>query len=191
MKGKSAILIIIIILLLAVLGLFLSIRKADAPQEKDVDFDLKTNQPGDQHAYIAPENSGNQLENKPSQPFFPGNVDKPENGDEPGYINKDAQINILVDEPQPDTTLSSPFTVSGEARVFENNVRVQVTNLSGDVLIDEFATAHAPDVGQFGPFEITLSYQFSATKEGYVEVFSESARDGSRENLVKIPVQFE
>lgn len=189
MGGKSIILIIIIVLLLAAGGLFLIMNRADAPAEADVNFELlpvKSNR----EAYVAPSN--NEPEAKPAaKPIIPGGVAKPDAEAKPGYISQDDEINILVDEPLPGATVSSPFTVSGEARVFEGTVLIQVTNINGEVLIDELATAHAPDVGKFGSFKITLSFQFSSTKDGFVEVFSESARDGSRENLVKIPVKFE
>lgn len=98
--------------------------------------------------------------------------------------------NIRVATPTSNELVTSPITISGEARVFEGTVNIRVTNKDGLVLIEEFATAHAPDVGQFGPFSIKIFYDFDTTNEGFVEVFNYSARDGSKENLVKIPVTF-
>ena len=99
--------------------------------------------------------------------------------------------NIRVTSPKPNETVTSPFVVVGEARVFENIVNVRVTNAAGEAFINETAYAKAPDVGQFGPFSINLSYKFKNTKEGFVEVYSKSAKDGSDEDLVRIPVKFE
>ncbi|MBU4332411.1 Gmad2 immunoglobulin-like domain-containing protein [Patescibacteria group bacterium] len=103
-----------------------------------------------------------------------------------------ASENIVVEAPLPHATLTSPFEVRGQARVFEGTVLIRVKNQYGGVVIPEqVATAHATEAGEFGPFKITLSYQFHATKEGVIEVFNQSAKDGSEENIVVIPVKFE
>ncbi|MBI4281470.1 Gmad2 immunoglobulin-like domain-containing protein [Candidatus Uhrbacteria bacterium] len=99
--------------------------------------------------------------------------------------------NIRVTSPKPDATLTSPFAVVGEARVFENVVNIRVTNAKGEAFINETAYAKAPDAGQFGPFTINLSYKFKNTKEGFVEVYHASPKDGSDQDLVRIPVKFE
>ena len=99
--------------------------------------------------------------------------------------------NIRVVLPKPNAKLTSPFTVAGEARVFENVVNVRVTNAKGEAFITETAYAHAPDAGKFGAFSINLSYKFKNTKEGFVEVYHASAKDGSDEDLIRIPVSFE
>ena len=103
--------------------------------------------------------------------------------------NPDA--NIRVSSPQPDAKLTSPFLVTGEARVFENMLSVRVTNKDGKAFINESVYAKAKDVGEFGVFSINLSYAFRNTKEGFVEVYSKSAKDGSEQDLVRIPVIFE
>lgn len=99
--------------------------------------------------------------------------------------------NIRVTSPKPNDKLTSPFTVVGEARVFENVVNIRVTNAKGEAFITETAYAHAPDAGQFGAFSINLSYKFKNTKEGFVEVYHASAKDGSDQDLIRIPVMFE
>ncbi|MDO8582236.1 MAG: Gmad2 immunoglobulin-like domain-containing protein [bacterium] len=99
--------------------------------------------------------------------------------------------NIRVTSPKSNDALTSPFVVVGEARVFENVVNVRVTNEKGEAVINETAYAKASDAGQFGPFSVNLSYKFKNTKEGFVEVYSKSAKDGSEQDLVRIPVRFE
>lgn len=99
--------------------------------------------------------------------------------------------NLRVSSPTPNATLTSPFTVAGEARVFENVVNVRVTNAKGESFINETAYAKAPDAGQFGSFSINLTYKFKNTKEGFVEVYHASPKDGSEQDLVRIPVRFE
>lgn len=111
-----------------------------------------------------------------------------------GEVPKDTALkneNIRVTSPKPDAVLASPFAVSGEARVFENIVSVRVTNTNGDMLIEETAYARSPDAGEWGPFTINLTYQFKNTRAGFVEVYHASAKDGSEEDLIRIPVKFE
>jgi len=98
--------------------------------------------------------------------------------------------NIKVTNPLANQQLTSPFTVEGEARVFENQVLIRVTNNQGEDLINIDTTANSPNMGEWGDFSIDIDYEFSQTKEGYVEVYSESAKDGSDENLIRIPVKF-
>ncbi len=86
--------------------------------------------------------------------------------------------------------MSSPFIVEGEARVFENKLTVRLSNSLGTALIDQPVTARAKNLGEFGLFKVNMHYQFKNTKEGFVEVFNHSAKDGSIENLVQIPVKF-
>jgi cytoskeletal protein RodZ len=98
---------------------------------------------------------------------------------------------ISVTVPGVDALVSSPMLVRGEARVFENNVSLRLTDADGEILAETFATAEAPDIGQFGPFQISLSFSRPTTSTGTLEVFEASARDGSEINKVTIPVRFE
>jgi hypothetical protein len=102
-----------------------------------------------------------------------------------------ASENIRVTLPGVDSLVSSPMLVRGEARVFENNVSLRLTDADGGLLAETFATAEAEDIGLFGPFEISLSFSRPATSTGLLEVFEASARDGSEINKVTIPVRFE
>lgn len=97
--------------------------------------------------------------------------------------------NIKVSQPLPLQTVSSPLAVRGEARVFENNVEYRLTESDGTVLAEGFATAQAPDIGQFGPFEATIGFN-TETEVGTLEVFSTSPKDGSEINKVTIPLIF-
>lgn len=99
--------------------------------------------------------------------------------------------NIIVTSPQSGTAISSPVVIRGEARTFENSVSVRLTEQGGRVLIEDFTTANSPDIGQFGPFEISLSYPKPSQQSGMIEVFQYSARDGSETDKVTIPVTFQ
>lgn len=105
--------------------------------------------------------------------------------------------NIIVETPAPGEVLTSPFLVSGQANVFEGAVLIRIRNQDGKIVIPEpgtaglIVTARSSEVGEFGPFKIKINYQFHATKEGTVEVFSQSAIDGSEINMVEVPVKFD
>ncbi len=136
---------------------------------------------------------------KPQTPEIPSNTPPPPSTSTPpeqGSLSEPAtpstgSENIRVTSPKPGDTVTSPFIVSGEARVFENQLTVRISNSAGTKLIDQPVTARAKDAGEFGPFKVNMHYQFKNTKDGFVEVFNHSAKDGSIENMVKIPVKFE
>jgi putative hemolysin len=86
--------------------------------------------------------------------------------------------------------ITSPVTIKGEGVAFENNLIVELRNNNHDSLVREHTTIKSDEIGKIGPFEITLNFNFSNTREGYVAVYEESAKDGSELNLVEIPVRF-
>lgn len=97
---------------------------------------------------------------------------------------------ITVSNIKPYDNLVSPIVIEGEAVAFENTVIVELRNQEHETMVKEYVITKAPDVGQSGLFKIILSFDFSSTKEGFLAVYEESAKDGSEVNLVEIPVMF-
>ncbi len=97
---------------------------------------------------------------------------------------------ITVSNIKAGDNIVSPVTIEGDAVAFENSVIVELRNQAHETMVKEYVTTKAPDVGQSGAFKITLSFDFSSTKEGYVAVYEESAKDGSEVNLVEIPITY-
>lgn len=98
---------------------------------------------------------------------------------------------IKVSDPQPGASIKSPVRIVGKAQVFEANVRLRVKDASGKALGNGFTTASmgAPEWGDFSE-----DFAFKAPSEtqvGTVEVFEESAADGSIADWVVIPVLIE
>ena len=87
-------------------------------------------------------------------------------------------------------TISSPITIKGEGVAFENTLVVELRNEERQALVQEPTMIRSGGVGEKGPFEITLNFQFSGTSEGFVAIYEESAKDGSEVNLVEIPVKY-
>lgn len=102
--------------------------------------------------------------------------------------------NVRVTEPASGGTVGLPLVIRGQARAFENNVNWRLRDQDGTTLAEGFATADAPDVGQFGAFSVSSSYsQPRGTRgtRGTVEVFTTSAENGSEQDRVSIPVSFD
>lgn len=99
--------------------------------------------------------------------------------------------NIKVTYPKPGQLVSPSTAIKGEARVFENSFAYRVLDSNGKKLLEGHAMADAPDVGQFGPFDVTIEFSTPSSGTGTIEVFEYSAKDGSEINKVVVPVVFE
>lgn len=97
---------------------------------------------------------------------------------------------ILLYSPQPNEEIGLPVVIRGEARVFENQFAYRIKNKDGSVLVEGSAYANSPDVGLYGPYEVSANYPKPKTNEGFVEVFEYSAKDGSEVGKVTVPVRF-
>ena len=92
--------------------------------------------------------------------------------------------------PQPNEEVGLSLVIKGEARVFESTFSYRLRDEDGIVLYEDHAMANAPDVGQFGPFEVSVKYPKPKGSQGTVEVFDYSAKDGSEIDKIIIPVKF-
>ncbi len=98
--------------------------------------------------------------------------------------------NIIVAEPVAKNIVDFPLAIVGQARVFEAVFHYRVIDDAGVVLAEGHAMTDAPDVGQFGSFAVSVNYDEPTVDRGVVEVFSLSAKDGSEQDMVRIPVVF-
>ncbi|PIR88059.1 MAG: hypothetical protein COU10_01260 [Candidatus Harrisonbacteria bacterium CG10_big_fil_rev_8_21_14_0_10_45_28] len=96
---------------------------------------------------------------------------------------------IRVYSPISGQRITRPLVIVGEARVFENTFLFALKDEYGNLLANGYSSTNASDIGQFGPFVVSLWYDERADNTlATVEVYNQSARDGSVENLVSIPV---
>jgi len=95
---------------------------------------------------------------------------------------------IVVLEPDPGETLSSPARVHGQANVFEGTVSVEVQAPDGRVLGRGFGTGA---MGSFHPFTAEVSFTVPpGVTRGRVVAFSEGGRrEGERLFTVSVPVR--
>jgi len=111
----------------------------------------------------------------------------PEQGQPPGNTQQPREANILVEDPTPNSTVSSTeFEVRGKARTFENGVAYRLTATTGKILDKGFTTAKG-EMGTFGPFSFTAKAGY--TGNAILEVFQNSAKDGSEIDKVVIPIK--
>ncbi|HEX5416755.1 MAG TPA: Gmad2 immunoglobulin-like domain-containing protein [Chloroflexota bacterium] len=96
--------------------------------------------------------------------------------------------NILVLEPGVGQTVHSPITVSGYARLFEAQGNFELTNSAGGVIKSGTFMAVAGTQPTFARYDFTVTYSVPATQAGTLTLFSLSPRDGSRINVVKVPL---
>jgi len=94
---------------------------------------------------------------------------------------------ILVETPGPGDQVTSPIRVTGSANVFEAAFRVQLTDPSGRVIVDRPVMASSGS-GTRGTFDVTLPSGPGDAGPRLLTVFDLSAQDGSRQDIVTIPI---
>ena len=96
--------------------------------------------------------------------------------------------NITATTPQANAEVSSPVRVEGTASVFEATVSFAVRDAQGKEIGKGFTTASEGAPGT-GKYTMSLAYTLTGQKQdGWVQVLSHSARDGSVQDLLEIPV---
>jgi immunoglobulin-like protein involved in spore germination len=95
---------------------------------------------------------------------------------------------ITVATPEAGDEISSPATVSGTADVFEATVSLRILDATGHVLVRDFTTATC-GTGCRGEYEARLAFEVAEAQDGTVEVWWDSPKDGSRQDVISIPVR--
>lgn len=96
---------------------------------------------------------------------------------------------ILVELPPPGTRVTSPLLLRGISNTYEATVNYELTDPEGDVTAEGNVMGGTLD--QWAPFSGSIEYETERTGLGELIVFEVSAEDGSRVNLVEIPVMLE
>ena len=95
---------------------------------------------------------------------------------------------ITVKTPTANARLASPFTLSGDASVFEAALQWRLTDTAGRVIGSGNTTASLGAPGR-GTFTVSVSYVGTGTDAiAFVEVFSRSPKDGEIDEIVRVPV---
>lgn len=116
------------------------------------------------------------------------------NADNNGGVTQHKDL-IRVLEPASNATVSSPLTITGEARgnwYFEASFPIRIEDANGNVLGQHYATAQGDWMTEdFVPFQAELSFTVSATQTGTL-ILEKDNPSGLPENddELRIPVQF-
>ena len=97
---------------------------------------------------------------------------------------------IQVKSPQKNATIKSSVLISGKANVYEANVRIRISDDNKNILANDFITAGGW-MDKLYSFEKEIDYKMPQTEKGLIEIFEESAKDGSEIYKVETPVIFE
>lgn len=95
---------------------------------------------------------------------------------------------IQITAPGPGSRVTSPLVVTGfSLPTFEQTVVIQLTDMNGDVIALQPATLQA-DLGEAGPFEVSLTFNVTEEQPGRVSVYYASPRDGGLVHLTSAHV---
>lgn len=95
---------------------------------------------------------------------------------------------ILVESPGRGWTVQSPVTVSGTANVYEAQFQAELTDAGGHVITTVSILATS-GTGTRGSFTASIPFPASAAGPATLTVFDTSPKDGSRIDVVPIPLQ--
>jgi len=95
---------------------------------------------------------------------------------------------VIVAEPLVGSSVTSPLTVRGWARIFEGTVQIRLED-GHNVLFEGFTTANDGPPA-WGEFEITIEFDPPTSPVLTLLVYEQSARDGSEVNRALIPLEW-
>ncbi|MDD2486834.1 MAG: Gmad2 immunoglobulin-like domain-containing protein [Candidatus Gracilibacteria bacterium] len=100
------------------------------------------------------------------------------------------EINIILYSPIDNEKVFSSLRLSGVARVFENTFNYMIKDSDGKIIKEGVSIADSIDTGLFGSFDVKIDFIAPTTETGSIEVFEYSAKDGSKVNMVIVPIIF-
>ncbi|HVZ10909.1 MAG TPA: Gmad2 immunoglobulin-like domain-containing protein [Candidatus Paceibacterota bacterium] len=101
-----------------------------------------------------------------------------------------SQPNITITSPTENQSVDPVITVTGKARVFENQFTVQARDANGAIVASVHAMTDAADSGQFGNYSVRLPIPASAMMNLKIEALAESAKgDGTYEGYAAVDVR--
>ncbi|TMV43339.1 LysM peptidoglycan-binding domain-containing protein [Paenibacillus mesophilus] len=112
----------------------------------------------------------------------------------PGFrlvIPLPSSTNIVVFQPLPGTRIAPCQHLTGSARAFEAVINYQISDAMGGAVTQERAVTASQGAPAFGQYDVQLQFdQTPITQNGILMVYTRSARDGSIQDLVGVPVTF-
>jgi hypothetical protein len=97
-----------------------------------------------------------------------------------------ADPSVVVSAPTANASVTSPLTVTGQARVFEATVSLALYDASGNEIAS--TTTMAAEGGVLSDFTGSITFSVTASTPACLWVFEASAQDGSPTNVVQVPL---
>lgn len=94
---------------------------------------------------------------------------------------------ILVESPTVGASVGSPLRITGTANVFEAVFKVEIVNWDGLIIAEKTVKATS-GTGTRGTFDVSVPFSIESSGLGSLIVSSQSPKDGSRINVVEIPL---
>jgi Immunoglobulin-like domain of bacterial spore germination len=91
-----------------------------------------------------------------------------------------------VDEPAEGDQVTSPATIRGRIAAFEAAFKITIYDEDGDVIADQ--PSMTGEGATLAPFEEQVPFTVDEETPACLWVYGESARDGSPDNVVQVPV---
>ncbi|MDY7101194.1 MAG: Gmad2 immunoglobulin-like domain-containing protein [Actinomycetota bacterium] len=139
-------------------------------------------------AYVAGPDSAGVVEVRPAADGPVTTVSIVELADGNWWVQQATTENIVLDEPTPAATITSPVTLAGSALAFEGTVQVALWERGGAAPLAETFVTGGGDA--MAPFEGTLEFPAPTSTDGMLVLSTESAEDGSVLEAVVVKVGF-
>lgn len=94
---------------------------------------------------------------------------------------------ITLTSPTVNASLHSPVLSTGDASVFEAALSWRISDTGGRVIAEGNTTASQGAPGR-GTYSVTAPYTVTTETVAFIEVYSRSAKDGSIDEIVRVPV---
>jgi hypothetical protein len=98
---------------------------------------------------------------------------------------------ILPESPRPGDTVSPPLRTWGSSNTFEAAAMLELVAADGTELIPETPFMATSGTGTRGTFDVTVPFAAATEGPAVLRLFERSAMDGSRVNVVEVPVVVE
>lgn len=108
-------------------------------------------------------------------------------GDKVPDVPKTLEPNIQVDTPVPGETIRTPLKIKGRARVFEGVVNVYLEDGHNVLYEKSHQGVGAPE---WWKMDLSIDFAQPTSPHGMLQLYWASARDGSKQDVVMIPVRF-
>jgi len=98
---------------------------------------------------------------------------------------------ITIEKPEAYAEVKNPFVISGKANVFEGEFLIRLKDCDGRVIEHREMRVQGSGINKLLPYGTSFEVELLGKdyRDIYIEAFEISAKDGSEENLIQMPVR--